>query len=213
VLHEIPSDLAHQTTATLEPTSVAVRAVTTNSRIGAGDEVLVEGPGPIGMLSAQVARAQGADVIVTGVGQDADYRLPVADEYGFATANVADHSIDQIVADRTDGSGFDVVVDATGHPSGLETATRAVEAGGQIVLVGIPGAVEMDFSDIVRSEIEIQCSYTSLWEDFDTALELLNSGQVTVDRLIDDYAMDEPTVPFEEFKAGQTVKPMFSPPV
>nr|WP_276275583.1 alcohol dehydrogenase catalytic domain-containing protein [Halomicroarcula sp. SYNS111] len=129
-LHPVPDNVDQRHAATVEPTSVGARAVIENSRVRAGDRVMVEGPGPIGLLTAQIARAQGGDVVVTGVGQDADYRLPLAEDLGFETINVAEDDAEERRDELTDGVGYDVVFDTTGHPSGLTGAVDAVRKGG-----------------------------------------------------------------------------------
>lgn len=210
-IHKLWGDITYQEAALLEPTSVAVRAIQQNSRISACDDVLIEGPGPIGILSAQVAEAQGANVTITGVNKDSSYRLPLASDLGYATYNVSDIALEKVVKSETVSEGYDVIVDATGHPSGLENSITAVKKGGQVVVVGIPGEINPDFSYFVRSEIDIQCSYTSLWPDFERALKLINSGMMNPGEIVEEYSIKEPKKAFEAFSTGDTVKPMFQP--
>ncbi|GAB3672641.1 alcohol dehydrogenase catalytic domain-containing protein [Halopiger thermotolerans] len=209
-LHPVPDGVEQQHAAMVEPTSIGARAVIQNSRVRAGTRVLVEGPGPIGLLTAQVARAQGAEVVVSGVGQDADYRLPLAEELGFETINVADDDPDAVRDELTDGIGYDVVFDTTGHPSGLPSAVDEVRKGGQIVLVGQTGETTMPYSPLVRSEIDLQCSYASMYEDFENALRLIDTGDVDAETFIDDrFSLLEADDAFETFLEGGTCKPVF----
>ncbi|GAA0301809.1 zinc-binding dehydrogenase [Halarchaeum salinum] len=208
-LHPVPDDVKSEHAAVVEPTSIAARAVIENSEVGPGDRVLVEGPGPIGQLTAQVARAQGGDVVVSGVGQDTEYRLPLARELGFETVTVGE----EMAAKRdevTDGVGYDVVFDTTGHPSGLTTAVDEVRKGGQIVLVGQTGETTMPYSPLVRSEIDLQCSYASMYEDFERSLRMLRSGAVDAQTFTDDrFSLLDADEAFEAFVNGETVKPVF----
>lgn len=209
-LHAIPDDLPLREAAIVEPTAVAARAVTQNSRVQAGASVLVEGPGPIGLLIAQIARSQGGDVLVSGVGRDEAYRLPLAAELGFETVNATEADLEAITEDRTEGIGFDVVFDATGHESGLQTAARTVRKGGQIVPVGLTDEVTMAFTPLVRGEVDIQCSYTYTWDDFETAIDLIRTGDIETDQFIDDrYSLHNGAGIFEAVLAGETVKPVF----
>ena len=209
-LHPVPDGVAQQHAATVEPTSIGTRAVIENSRVTAGDRVLVEGPGPIGLLTAQIAAAQGGEVVVSGVGQDATYRLPLAEELGFGTINVATDDPAPRRAELTDGLGYDVVFDTTGHPSGLTSAVDEVRKGGQIVLVGQTGETTMEYSPLVRSEIDLQCSYASTYEDFERALRLIECGDVDAGTFIDDrYSLLEADEAFEAFLAGEAAKPVF----
>lgn len=209
-LVSIPSDVEQRSAAMTEPTSIAVRAICRNSRIRPGDAVLVEGPGPIGILSAQVARAQGGQVIVSGINRDAEHRLPLAQELGFDTLNVEVDDCQAVREERTEGGGYDVVIDTTGHPSGLTTAVEEIKPGGQIVLVGLTGSTKLAYADIVRGEIDIQCSYASTIDDFERSFELIRSGAVDVESIIDErFSLQDVEEAFEAFRAGKTVKPVF----
>jgi len=209
-LHVVPDGIDSKHAAIVEPTAIAARTVVENSRIGPGDRVLVEGPGPIGLLAAQIADAQGGEVVVSGVGPDTKYRLPLARDLGFETLNVAEDDVDARTAAFTDGVGYDVVIDATGHPSGLTTGVEQVRKGGQVVLVALTGETTMSYTPAVRSEIDIQCSYSAVYEDFERALRLIDSGDVDAETVVDDrYSLLDADEAFEAFLAGETVKPVF----
>lgn len=209
-LHPIPEDIAPMHAATAEPTSICARAVIQNSRVRPSDRVLVEGPGPIGLITAQIAAAQGSDVIVSGVGQDSEYRLPLAEKLGFRTINIAEDDLTNLRNEFTDGVGFDVVFDATGHPAGLTTAVDQVRKGGQIVLIGQTGETTMSYTPLVRAEIDLQCSYTSVYEDYERAIRMIQSGDVDCDTLVDDrFSLLDADQAFETFLSGRTCKPVF----
>ncbi|MFC6769094.1 zinc-binding dehydrogenase, partial [Natrinema soli] len=161
-------------------------------------------------LTAQIARAQGGEVVVAGVGQDADYRLPLAEELGFQTINVEADDLQARRDELTDGVGYDVVFDTTGHPSGLTMAVDEVRKGGQIVLVGQTGETTMPYSPLVRAEIDLQCSYASMYEDFERSLRLIASGDVDHATFLDDrFSLLEADEAFETFLEGGTCKPVF----
>lgn len=209
-LHAVPDGVEQQHAAMVEPTSIGARAVIQNSRVRAGDTVMVEGPGPIGLLTAQIARAQGGEVVVSGVGQDTEYRLPLAEELGFETINVAADDLKDRRDEFTDGVGYDVVFDTTGHPSGLPSAVEEVRKGGQIVLIGQTGETTMEYSPLVRAEIDLQCSYASMYEDFQNSLRLIGTGDVDAETFIDDrFSLLDADEAFETFVSGGTCKPVF----
>jgi L-iditol 2-dehydrogenase len=209
-LHPVPDSVEPKHAALVEPTSIGARAVIQNSRVGPGDRVMVAGPGPIGQLTAQIARAQGGEVVVAGVGQDAEYRLPLAEDLGFETINVEADDLEVRRDALTDGVGYDVVFDTTGHPSGLTMAVDEVRKGGQIVLVGQTGETTMPYSPLVRAEIDLQCSYASMYEDFERSLRLIDSGDVDHATFLDErFSLLEADEAFETFLAGGTCKPLF----
>ncbi|WP_101297032.1 zinc-dependent alcohol dehydrogenase [Halegenticoccus soli] len=209
-LHRVPDDVPAKHAALVEPTSIGARAVIRNSRVTAGDRVMVAGPGPIGLLTAQIADAQGGKVVVAGVGRDADYRLPLAEELGFETINVEADDLDALRDDLTEGVGYDVVFDTTGHPSGLKMAVDEVRKGGQIVLVGQTGETTMAYSPLVRAEIDLQCSYASTYDDFERSLRMIRSGDVDCETFLDDrFSLSDADDAFETFLEGGTAKPVF----
>ncbi|RRJ29518.1 zinc-dependent alcohol dehydrogenase [Halocatena pleomorpha] len=209
-LQAVPKNVDPRHAALAEPTAVCTRAVIENSRIGAGDQVLVAGPGPIGLLTAQVADAQGAEVAVAGVSQDTTYRLPLAEELGYSTVNVEDADLEMYREEFTDGQGYDIIFDTTGHPSGLQMATEVVRKGGQIVIVGQPGDTTLSYTSLVRSEVDLQCSYSAMYEDFNRAFRLIASGDVDHDTFLDDrFSLLDSEAAFEAFLSGETCKPHF----
>ncbi|MFD1599511.1 zinc-dependent alcohol dehydrogenase [Halobellus rarus] len=209
-IQSVPAGVDPRHAALAEPTAVCTRAVIENSRVGAGDRVLVAGPGPIGLLTAQVADAQGANVTVAGVGPDTAYRLPLAEELGFPAINIEETDLETYREEFTDGIGYDVVFDTTGHPSGLPMATEEVRKGGQIVLVGQAGETSIPTTPIVRAEVDIQCSYSAMFRDFDRAFRLMASGDLDHETFLDDrFSLLDAEAAFESFLAGETCKPVF----
>ena len=211
-LHRVPEGVPLEEAALTEPTSIAARAALTRSSLEPSESVLVQGPGPIGVLTAAIADSVGANVVVSGLGKDTRYRLPLVEELGIDTVNVHETGLDVTVDERTDGRGFDLVVDATGHRSGVEMAVDHVRKGGQIVMVGIPnGTSEVPFATTVRGEVDIVTSYGSTWRNFEQALRLLEEGAVDASTLTDtSYSVSDPSEAFEDFLASETCKPVFS---
>ena len=211
-LHRVPSSVPLRHAALTEPLSIATRAVFSRADVSPADTVLVEGPGPIGTFLAVVLASTGARVLVSGLGSDAAYRLPLLDRMGIETVNLDERSLVESRDEVTDGVGFDVVFDATGHRSGLETAVEQVRKGGSIVVVGLPGGPsEVPVADVVRNEVRIDTSYGSNWRNFEQALQLLASGLLDPDEIIDDSpSIEDPEPAFEAFLAGKTCKPLFA---
>ncbi|WP_135822171.1 zinc-dependent alcohol dehydrogenase [Halostella litorea] len=211
-VHRVPDSVPLRAAALTEPTSVATRAVLTQSSVTPGDDVLVEGPGPIGVLVAMVADSLGANVLVSGVGRDTAYRLPLVEDLGLPTVNAAAEGAGDRMDAFTDGRGFDVVFDTTGHHTGLEEAVEHVRKGGEVVVVGLPGEPsEMYVTPVVRGEIRVETSYGSRWRNFEQAIRLMDNGSIDPTAMADrSFDADEPTAAFEAFLASETCKPVFS---
>lgn len=208
---QVPESIPLEHAAVTEPTSIAARAVLDQSDVTAGDRVLVEGPGPIGMLTATIADNIGADVAVSGLTQDTKYRLPLAEDLGLTTIDSQENDLEEFTDEYTDGVGFDVVFDTTGHHSGAEMAADNVRRGGQIVVVGIPAdPSEITMTSLVRGEVDLNTSYGSKHRNFQQALRLMEEGVIDPEKLIDtSYSVDDPKEAFEDFLEAKTLKPVF----
>jgi L-iditol 2-dehydrogenase len=211
-LHPVPEDVPLRHAAITEPTSIATRAVFDQSETTPGDNVLVEGPGPIGVLTAAVADSLGANVLASGLSQDTKYRLPLLDDLGIETINAQEVDVEERAEAFTDGLGFDIVFDTTGHRSGVEMAADRVRKGGQIVVVGLPGEEsELFMTPLVRGEVDLNTSYGSTWTNFEQALRLMERGEIAVDEIVDDsYGVSDPGAAFDAFLSSETCKPVFS---
>lgn len=211
-LISVPRDIPTRHAAITEPLSIATRAVYNRSDVTPGDAVLVQGPGPIGVFTAVLLDSLGAKVVLSGVGKDTEYRLPLVEDLGIDTVNVQEESLGDYIEQMTDDVGVDVVFDTTGHKSGVESAVDLVRKGGDIIVIGLPGEpVELFFPPIVRGELDIKASYSATKANFKQAIRVLNAGNVDVDAIIDtQYGIESPSAAFKDFLAGKTCKPMFS---
>jgi L-iditol 2-dehydrogenase len=211
-LLSVPDSVPLEHAAITEPTSIAARAVLDRSVAQPGDTVLVEGPGPIGMLAAAIADSIGANVVLSGMDRDAAHRLPLGDDLGLTTVNAQSGDLDAATEEFTDGVGFDVVLDATGHRSGVEMAAERVRRGGQIVVVGLPKAEsDLFMTPLVRGEVDLNTSYGSAHRNFRQALGLMENGTIDPEAFVDtSFGIDDPAAAFEAFLAGETLKPVFN---
>lgn len=211
-VHLLPKEIPLTEAAITEPMSVATRAVLSQSSVTPGDNVLVEGPGPIGVLVAAVADSTGANVLVSGLGKDSEYRLPMLEGMGIETIDVQEDSLEDRAEAFTDGVGFDVIFDTTGHQSGVEMAVEQVRKGGEVVVVGLPGgSSDVFMTPVVRGEITIGTSYGAKWRNFEQAIRLIENGTVDVTPIIDtSYSIDDPAEAFEAFLESETCKPVFT---
>jgi L-iditol 2-dehydrogenase len=211
-LISIPENIPTQHAAITEPLSIATRAVYDRSDVTPGDPVLVQGPGPIGVFTAVLLDSLGAEVVLSGVGKDTEYRLPLVGDLGIDTVNVQEESLGDYIEEMTEGVGVDAVFDTTGHKSGVESAVDFVRKGGDIIVIGLPGEpVELFFPPIIRGELDIKASYSATKANFKQAIRVLDAGNIDVDAIIDtQYEAETPSAAFEDFLAGKTCKPMFS---
>ncbi len=118
----------------MEPFATGLHGVEQSS-IKAGDSVVVEGPGPIGLCTALSARCMGAtSIVITGLRADTE-RLELARSFGFQTVCAQDHDWIAQVKSRVGEDGADVIFDAAGM---MDSVRQLVKRGGQLVLLGWP---------------------------------------------------------------------------
>ena len=208
----VPEGLDLAVAALGEPLSVSVHAVDARARIERGQKVVVSGPGPIGILCAMVARVRGADVLLTGIGQDAETRLPAAERAGLRTANLSEKPLEEHLRDSFGDHGPDVWIESSGSVWALGSALESVRPGGAVVVVGIY-AEEMPFSPTpaVRRELSMLFSYSCNYADYQTSLDLLASGALDPDPLLSKYPLEGALEAFEEVGKGRAVKAMLVP--
>lgn len=137
---------------------------------------------------------------------------PLVERLGMDTITVSDGHSKEFVDSYTDGVGFDVVFDATGHQSGVETVTEFVRKGGEIVAVGLPdSSSDLYLAPLVRGEVDLVTSYGSTWRNFERAIDLIDNEWIDIEAIVDtSFSVDEPESAFEAFIRAETCKPVFS---
>jgi threonine dehydrogenase-like Zn-dependent dehydrogenase len=208
----VPEGLDLAVAALGEPLSVAVHAVNVRAQKQAGQRVVVSGPGPIGILCGMLAKLRGAEVLLTGVGQDSEARLPGAKQVGLRTANLSEKPLEEHLRDRFGEHAPDVWVESSGSVRALSSALESVRPGGMITVVGLY-AEEMRFSptSAVRRELSLLFSYSCNYVDYQTALDLLGSGTIDPGPLLSKYPLEDAPEAFEAVGQGRTVKAILLP--
>lgn len=181
LLLRVPDGVGLDAAALAEPVAVAVHDVR-RSRVAAGERVLVVGGGPIGLLIAVVARAAGANVVLS---EPTRFRREMASELGLETLDPSAVDVAAELEARTDGAGADVAFEVSGSPAGLMAATHALRTRGRLVVVGIhPQPVPVDLFRVFWRELELIGARVYEREDFARAVELIAGGEVPAARLI-----------------------------
>jgi len=208
----VPEGLDLVVAAVGEPLSVAVHAVDVRAEIESGQRVVVSGPGPIGVFCGMLARLRGAKVLLTGVGQDSESRLPAAERTGLRTADLSEKALEVHLRDSFGEYAPDVWIESSGSVRALDSALEFVRPGGTVAVVGLY-AQEMCFSptDAVRREISLLFSYSCNYADYQTTLDLLGSGVMDPEPLLSKYPLEEALEAFAAVGKGRTVKAILVP--
>jgi len=198
ILHRIPESLSFEEAAVAELAACVVHAVFERVGVEPGDVVAVLGPGPMGLLTLQAAKAAGAErVIVTGVSADKD-RLTVAENLGVDLAiNAEQEDPVQKIRSLTEGWGADVVFEASGASAARRQAFSMVRRCGKIALIGLTGKpTDINLDSIVEGELDVKGSWGTVWTSWRRTLNLLSSGAIQVGPLIN------AKLPLERWREG-----------
>lgn len=182
-IHEVPESVSLAHAALIEPIAVACHDVS-RSRLQPGEDALVIGGGPIGLLVAMVAKEAGANVMISEINE---HRLAVAEKLGFKTLNPLNVNVVDAVNEATSGKGADVVFEVSGSAPGVELMTEAAACRGRIVMVAIhPNKPQVDMFKFFWRELELLGARVYEGADFDKAIELLANGAIDADTIITD---------------------------
>ena len=199
-LHRVPDWLDDHAASLSEPLACVSHCLLDPPKVAPGDRVVVTGPGPIGLLAAQVARACGGDVLVVGLPQDG-IRLEAARGLGFDTAHVAEP-----------GSA-DVVVECSGAEGGATTCLEAAGRGARYVQVGVFGKpVTVPLDNVFQKELVVTSGFASTPRSWRRAMTLIETRRVELAPLVSEIvALDDWERAFAELRAGKGIKIVFDP--
>jgi len=213
LLHVLPAGVPPVAAALSEPLAVAVHAVEDRCGIEPGDTVVVLGPGAIGLLAAQVARAEGAGrVIVAGTDRDERQRLACARQFGFETCNVQREEPEETVQRLTGGLGADVVVEAAGAAPAIACGIRLLRRAGRLVVLGITGQdhVMVDWDQMVSKGLRVEFSFSSRPRNWQKAMEYLAAGTVaTLPLVTARAALADWRSVFDAMERQETIRTVF----
>jgi len=173
--------LTDEQAALVEPTTVTFHAVK-RARQGLGAFVVVQGAGPIGLLTAQHARHAGASRVV--IVEPSEARRQTARDLGFTEVFEPGADFTAFVASSSSGLGADVLYECTGVAKLFQASAELVRRGGTLALLGYPmGNSEVSYPDWQSRELTVIGSLAYNHEDFAAAMYAIRSGAVNVDIL------------------------------
>lgn len=193
---KLPADVKNvEQYAITEPLACVVRGVIERATVSAGDIVLVSGPGTIGLLTAQVAKAQGGFVIVSGIPGDEE-RLELAKKIGADLTVSEPEKLDETIRSLSP-YGVDVAFECSGATPSADACLRSLRKQGLYFQLGLFGEkIPVDMDGFLYKEITIINSFASEPSSWEYALRLLNNGQVNLEPLI------SAKVPLEDWEKG-----------
>jgi 2-desacetyl-2-hydroxyethyl bacteriochlorophyllide A dehydrogenase len=183
-LYKLPDNLTFEQACMVTTAASPLWAIDLMGGYLAGETVLVQGPGPIGLLAVQLCKALGAErVILSGTRPE---RLEIGRRLGAdLLINVRQESLARRVADITGGKGADSVLECAGGPTSMQEALESVKRGGRIgVVAWYAGPVEMDMNLAVRSNVRIYAARGEGGMNSGRSLALMSAGKLDADAII-----------------------------
>lgn len=201
----LPDVIDDEIGAILDPLGNAVHTALSFDLVG--EDVLITGAGPIGIMAAAVARHVGArHVVITDVNAE---RLALAENVtDVVPVNVAKEDLKDVVARLGLKQGFDVGLEMSGNQRALDQMVEALVMGGRIALLGIPpGKSPVDWSRIVFKAITIKGVYgREIFETWYKMIAMLENG-LDVRRVITHrFAVDDYAEGFAAMRSGKSGK-------
>jgi threonine 3-dehydrogenase len=208
-IFKLPDAISDDMGAILDPFGNATHTALSFDLVG--EDVLITGAGPIGIMAAAIARHVGArHIVVTDVN---DYRLELASKMGASVAlNVQRGSIDEVMRDLGMEEGFDVGMEMSGNPQAFRDLLRTMHHGGKVAVLGIPPAeMSVDWNEIIFKGLIIKGIYgREMFETWYKMSSMLQSG-LSLDTIITHrFPVDRYEEAFELMASGQSGKVVLS---
>ena len=215
ILHHIPDNVSFEQASLTEPICVAYNALVEKTPVmRPGDIVVIQGPGPIGMMALLVAKLRGAsEIIMLGTRHD-KRRLAVAAEIGATkTLNIDEDDPLDLLRSLGDGYGADLVVDCSGVSIALQSALEMARPNGVITKIGWgPQPLNFNLDPLVQKAVTLQGCFSHLYSTWERALQLLSTGQIDLAPIIGGvYALADWEEAFEQMESGANVKSVLVP--
>jgi threonine 3-dehydrogenase len=202
---KIPDNIADDLAAIFDPYGNATHTALSFNLVG--EDVLITGAGPIGIMAVAIAKHVGArHVVVTDVN---DYRLELARKMGASRAvNVAREKLADVMQGLGMVEGFDVGLEMSGVPAAFANMLDVMNHGGKVALLGIPPAnTAIDWNNVIFKGLEIKGIYgREMFETWYKMVAMLQSGLDLSPILTHHFPLAHYVEGFETMLSGQSGK-------
>ncbi|EPN9610639.1 L-threonine 3-dehydrogenase [Cronobacter sakazakii] len=206
---KIPDNISDDLASIFDPFGNAVHTALSFDLVG--EDVLVSGAGPIGIMAAAVAKHVGArNVVITDVNE---YRLSLARKMGVTRAvNVANESLQDVMNELGMTEGFDVGLEMSGAPPAFRTMLDTMYHGGRIAMLGIPPSdMSIDWNKVIFKGLFIKGIYgREMFETWYKMAALIQSGLDLSPIITHRFTIDDFQKGFDAMRSGQSGKVILS---
>lgn len=202
---KIPDDISDDLAAIFDPFGNATHTALSFNLVG--EDVLITGAGPIGIMAVAIARHVGArHVVITDVN---DHRLELARKMGATRAvNVSRENLADVKEELHMVEGFDVGLEMSGVPSAFTSMLEHMNHGGKIALLGIPPSnTAIDWNQVIFKGLEIKGIYgREMFETWYKMVAMLQSGLDLSPIITHHYPVQDFKTGFETMLSGNSGK-------
>ena len=202
---KIPDNISDDLASIFDPFGNAVHTALSFDLVG--EDVLITGAGPIGIMAAAVARHVGArHVVITDVNP---YRLKLAEKMGVSRAvNVAEESLKDVMQALGMTEGFDIGLEMSGVPAAFRDMLNNMNNGGKVAMLGIPPQdVAIDWNQVIFKGLVIKGIYgREMFETWYKMASLLQSGLDISPIITHQFAIDDFQQGFDVMGSGESGK-------
>ena len=210
-LHKVPGDVDVYVAASIEPVAVAYSAVKKAGIFMTGANVIVFGPGAIGLYIAQIAKLSGANVIVVGTEGD-EKRLLLAQSYGVHIVNHSIQDLDEEIAVLFPKGKADLIFDATGVAGIVGGMLKYLLPHGQLILAGVyKERSSVNLLEVVRGEITVKGTFCYTLSEFEGAIRLVLDHKINFDGIVDKLPLSKLQEGFENAMSKKSLKVILVP--
>ncbi len=202
---KLASTISDSVAAIFDPFGNAVHTALSFDMVG--EDVLITGAGPIGIMAAAVAKHVGArHIVITDVN---DYRLDLAKKMGATrTVNIGKEKLADVMTSLGMTEGFDVGLEMSGNPSAFRNMLETMNHGGKIALLGLPPSdMAIDWNFVIFKGLVIKGIYgREMFETWYKMASLIQSGLDLTPVITHEMPIDKYAEGFEIMCSGQSGK-------
>ena len=202
---KIPDNISDELASIFDPFGNAVHTALSFDLVG--EDVLITGAGPIGIMAAAVARHVGArHVVITDINP---YRLALAEKMGATRAvDVSKEDLQQVMNELGMTEGFDVGLEMSGVPVAFRDMLKKMNNGGKVAMLGIPPQdIAIDWNQVIFKGLVIKGIYgREMFETWYKMASLIQSGLDLSPIITHTYSVDDFQQGFDTMGSGQSGK-------
>ncbi|MCE9508726.1 MAG: L-threonine 3-dehydrogenase [Alphaproteobacteria bacterium] len=201
----IPDDVSDDIASFFDPFGNAAHTALSFDLVG--EDVLITGAGPIGIMAAAICRFAGArHVVITDVNE---YRLGLARKMGVSRAvNVKQETLREVMSDLKMTEGFDVGLEMSGNPDAFRQMIGIMRPAGKIALLGIPpGEMSIDWGSFIFKGLTLKGIYgREMFETWHKMIAMVQSGLDLTPMATHHFPVDDFQQAFDIMASGQSGK-------